>query len=89
MGAMFNNQAAEIIDKANELPLDAVKEYDAAKAKADSLLEKALPFLEKSNELNPDNMATMQTLKQIYTILNMMDKLKAINERIHAITDEK
>lgn len=89
MGAMFNNQAAEIIEKANELPLDAVKEYDAAKAKADSLLEKALPFLEKSNELNPDNMATMQTLKQIYTILNMMDKLKAINERIHAITDEK
>ncbi len=89
MGAMFNNQAAEIIEKANELPLDAVKEYDAEKAKADSLLEKALPFLEKSDELNPDNLATLQTLKQIYTILNMMDKLKAINERIHALTDQK
>jgi len=82
MGAMFNNQAAEIIEKANELPLDAVKEYDAEKAKADVLLEKALPYLEKSDELNPGNVPTLQTLKQIYTILNQMDKLKEVNEKI-------
>ena len=87
MGAMFNNQAAEIIEVANELPLDAVKEYDAEKAKADALLEKALPYLEKSDELNPDNLETMQTLKQIYTILKQMDNLKAINERIKALVE--
>jgi len=85
LGAMFNNQAAEVIEKANELPLDAVEEYDTEKAKADSLLERALPYLEKSDELNPDNMATLQTLKQIYTILNMMDKLKVVNERINSL----
>lgn len=87
LGAMFNNQAAEIIEKANELPLDAVKEYDAEKAKADVLLEKALPFLEKSDELNPDNLNTLITLKQIYTILNQMDKLKVVNERINSLTE--
>jgi len=87
MGAMFNNQAAEIIEVANELPLDAVKEYDTEKAKADGLLEKALPYLEKSDELNPDNLETLQTLKQIYTILNQMDNLKAINERIKALVE--
>jgi len=87
MGAMFNNQAAEIIEVANELPLDAVEEYDTEKAKADGLLEKALPYLEKSDELNPDNLETMQTLKQIYTILKQMDNLKAINERIKALVE--
>ena len=86
MGAMYNNQAAEIIEKANELPLDAVAEYDAEKAKADELLRKAVPYLEKSDELNPDNLPTLQTLKQIYTILKDMDKLKAVNVRIKAIT---
>ena len=86
LGAMYNNSAAEIIEVANELPLDAVDEYNAAKAKADALLEKALPYLEKSDELNPDNIPTLQTLKQIYTILKNMDKLKEVNERIKAIT---
>lgn len=85
LGAMFNNQAAEIIEVANELPLDAVKEYDAEKARADALLQKALPYLEKSDELNPDNLGTLQTLKQIYTILKDMDKLQEVNERIKAL----
>ena len=86
MGAMYNNQAAEILEKANELPLDAVKEYNAEKEKADALLEKALPYLEKSDELNPDNLGTLQTLKQIYTILKDMDKLKIVNDRIKGLT---
>lgn len=86
MGAMYNNEAAEIIEKANELPLDAVEEYNKEKAKADELLKKSLPFLEKSDELNPDNLETLMTLKQIYTILKDMDKLQATNDRIKAIT---
>ncbi len=86
MGAMYNNQAAEIMEVANELPLDAVKEYDEAKARADTLLEKALPYLEKSDELNPGNLATLQTLKQIYTILNQLEKLQEINDKIKEIT---
>lgn len=86
MGAMYNNKAAEIIEKANELPLDAVEEYNTEKAKADAFLKKALPYLEKSDELNPGNLATMQTLKQIYTILKDMEKLQAINEKIKEVT---
>lgn len=86
MGAMYNNEAAEIIEQANELPLDAVAEYEAEKAKADVLLKKAVPFLEKSEELNPGNLATLQTLKQIYTILKNMEKLQEINDKIKAIT---
>lgn len=85
LGAMFNNMAADIILKANDLPLDAVKEYDEAKAASHVLLEKALPYLEKSDELNPDDMDTLITLKQIYTSLNNLDKLKEVNDRIKAL----
>jgi len=82
LGALYVNQAADILDKANNLPLDAVKEYDAQKALADEMLRKSLPYLEKSHELTPDDVNTMVSLKEIYTRLGMTDKLKVINEEL-------
>jgi hypothetical protein len=61
------------------LPLDAVNEYDAAKAKADEMLRTALPFLEKAHDLMPDDLNTSVSLKQIYMRLGMTDKWHDIN----------
>lgn len=83
LGALYVNKAAEILEKANNLPLDKVKEYDEAKANADGLLAKSIPFLEKSHELQPDDVNTMISLKEIYTRLGMLDKAKGIDEAIH------
>ena len=83
LGALYVNQAADILDKANDLPLDAVAEYDAAKKRADEMLEKSLPYLEKALELMPEDTNTMVSLKEIYTRLGMTEKLKAIDERLH------
>jgi tetratricopeptide (TPR) repeat protein len=82
LGALYVNQAADILDKANDLPLDAVKEYDIQKAKADEMLDKSLPYLEKSLELMPDDVNTMISLKEIYTRLGMTEKLQVINEKL-------
>jgi tetratricopeptide (TPR) repeat protein len=82
LGALYVNQAADILDKANDLPLDAVKEYDAQKALADETLKKSLPYLEKSLELMPEDVNTMVSLKEIYTRLGMTDKLQMINEKL-------
>jgi tetratricopeptide (TPR) repeat protein len=82
LGALYVNQAADILDKANDLPLDAVKEYDAQKALADQMLQKSLPYLEKSLELMPDDVNTMVSLKEIYTRLGMTEKLQGINTRL-------
>jgi len=82
MGALYVNQAANLLDSANALPLDAVKEYDALKTKADDMLQKAVPYLEKSHELMPDDVNTMVSLKEIYTRLGMTDKLKTIDEQL-------
>lgn len=82
LGALYVNQAADILDKANDLPLDAVKEYDEQKKLADDMLDKSLPYLEKSLELMPDDVNTMVSLKEIYTRLGMTEKLKMINEKL-------
>jgi len=82
IGALYVNKAAKILEKANDLPLDAVEEYDAEKAKADDLLKKSLPYLEKAIELQPDDVNTLVSLKEIYTRLGMLEKLKAVNAKL-------
>jgi tetratricopeptide (TPR) repeat protein len=82
LGALYVNQAADILDKANDLPLDAVAQYEEEKAKADKMLEKSLPYLEKALELMPEDVNTMVSLKEIYTRLGMTDKLKMIDEKL-------
>jgi tetratricopeptide (TPR) repeat protein len=82
LGALYYNRAAEIITKAGDLPLNAVDEYDKMLAEGNDMMKKALPYLEKADAIQPADAITLETLKQIYTRLNMMEKLKAINERI-------
>ncbi|MCF8229540.1 MAG: tetratricopeptide repeat protein [Bacteroidales bacterium] len=82
MGALYVNKAAEIQQIANDLPLEAVEEYDKLKAKADDLLAKALPYLESAYEIKTDDRATMLSLKEIYTRLGQLDKAKEINMKL-------
>jgi len=82
LGALYVNKAIEIMDKANALPLNEEKQYVALKADADALLVKSLPYLERADELQPNDQYTMRTLKDIYTRLSMVDKLKSINEKL-------
>ncbi len=82
IGALYVNRAAIILEKANDLPLDAVDEYEAEKAKADDLLKKSLPYLEKAIELQPNDVNTLVSLKEIYTRLGMLEKLKEVNAKL-------
>jgi len=82
LGALYVNKAIEIMDKANALPLNEEKQYAQLKIDADALLVKSIPFLERADSLQPNDQYTMRTLKDIYTRLGMIDKLKSINEKI-------
>jgi tetratricopeptide (TPR) repeat protein len=82
IGALYVNKAADIQTKANDLPLDAIAEYDAEKAKADAMLQASIPYLEKSLELQPDDVNAMVSLKEIYTRLGMTEKLEAIDKKL-------
>jgi tetratricopeptide (TPR) repeat protein len=85
IGSLYNNIAVEILLKANNLPNDAEKEYQVLKAEADKNLDLALPFLEKSAEIQPNDLNTLVALKQIYARKNMADKVKQINDIINAL----
>ena len=81
LGALYVNEAASIIEEANQLPLGDPK-YDVAKKNADDKLMAALPYLEKANQIDPKELNTLVTLKEIYARTNQMEKLKVVNEAI-------
>ncbi|MFA5417968.1 MAG: tetratricopeptide repeat protein [Bacteroidales bacterium] len=81
LGAIYVNDAAELYTEANNLPFEEQKRYDELKKEADANLNKALPYLERSLELNPDDKIVISALKEAYANLKMNDKLKELTEK--------
>ena len=75
LGALYVNQAAEILEKANELPLDAVKEYERQykiwietnKKYSDMIKRYGIPF--------PENL-TVESIKEWEKLANELDEVK-------------
>jgi tetratricopeptide (TPR) repeat protein len=85
LGALNLNKSIDILLKANNLPPDATADYDKFKKEAEVYLTKAMKYFEKSIELQPTDLNSLNALRQIYTQLSMPEKKKAIQERINAI----
>jgi tetratricopeptide (TPR) repeat protein len=82
LGALYVNTAASTMEEANKLDIKETEKYNILKAKADELLNKAIPVLEKAESINPTDMNTLYSLKQLYTRVGNVDKMKTIDEKI-------
>lgn len=82
LGAMYFNDGAEMANKANKIPANKVAEYDAAKKKFESKFKEALPYLEKAHQLNSTDVATMESLRQLYTRLGDLVKSGEMKKKI-------
>lgn len=80
LGVLYNNAGVSLNKQADDITDNA--KNAAANAKATEEFKKALPLLEKALEVNPADRNTMFALKQIYSRMQMADKLKAINEKL-------
>lgn len=83
LGALIFHLGVKMVEEANKI-LDNEK-YTAAREAADVRFAEALPFLEKSHELNPGDIQTMETLKLIYYRLKMMDKHTLIDKELQKV----
>jgi tetratricopeptide (TPR) repeat protein len=87
LGAAYINKAADMIKAANDI-MD-VKEYSKAIDVANAVYAKALPYMEKAHELNPDDIYTMRSLQELYYRLRQKDpslnaKYEEIRVKINA-----
>ena len=82
---MYYNGAVETFNKANNLPQSKQKEYEAGIAKSKAEFGKALPYLETSLALNPEDRNTLISLKEIYARTNNLTKATEMKKRLEAI----
>ena len=85
-GALLIDKASEVYQAANDKDPSEYSNFNAYLAATDAMAEeakgydeRALPYVEKTYELLPDDPAVKQALKGIYTRLKMLDKAKALD----------
>ncbi len=91
LGVLYNNQAVEVFTQARDLPIEKQKQYDKMMDEGKAILEKALPYMEKAYEMNPEDINTVISLKGIYYTLGNYDKsneMKALIEAYEAKAKE-
>ena len=69
-----------MVEKANAI-MDN-EEYEKAKTAAEAQFTNALPYMENAHELNPADIATMETLKILYYRMQMMEKHEVIVKKL-------
>jgi len=82
IAAIYIEEGAAKKKEANDVDPDNFKKYKMVKAEADKLYKKAIPYLEKAHEINPKDMAVMQSLKQIYYRAGELEKSEAIKKEM-------
>jgi len=91
LGASYINKAADMVIKANEI-MD-VDEYSKAIDEANAVYEKALPFMEKAYELNPQDEYAMRGLQELYFRLRikypeLASKYEEIKAKVDALEQQ-
>jgi tetratricopeptide (TPR) repeat protein len=82
LGAIYFNQAAEMANKANDIPPKEMTRYMQAEKEFKEKFRQAQPYLEKAHELNPNDRSTMSSLKQLYVRIGMNDKASEMDAKM-------
>lgn len=80
LGALYFNQGVEMNNAANDIKDN--KKYEAARAEAKKIFEKSLPYLEKSHQLDANDVGAIQSLMQLYALLGQNDKYTEMKAKL-------
>ncbi|WP_163711824.1 tetratricopeptide repeat protein [Mangrovibacterium lignilyticum] len=82
LGAIYYNKGVKQLDVANAVPTNQPDKYEEEKGKADVEFKKAIPYMEKASEVNPEDTFSLESLKQLYYRLKMMDEFDEVNKKL-------
>ncbi len=82
LGALYYNKGVQQVEIANAVPPNEKAKYDVEVKKADEWFAKALPYMEKCNELQAGDKMVLESLKNLYYRLQEMDKYNAVLDKL-------
>ena len=81
-GLSYIDYANKLSEEMNALPLNATSKYKELKAKQEQAFKDALPYFEKAREISPDDVDTLNALKEVYYKLKMVDKATDVQAKL-------
>jgi len=89
MGGMLVNNAVALNAEAEKLPPKETKKYAELNDKANDLLKKALPFLEKAYAINSTDMDIAKNLKALYQRMGDNEKYMKMKDDIEKMKKQQ
>lgn len=89
IGALYYNRAANMTNELNELANDfskeGMKKYEAKKEEIFAEFDKALPYFQKAESLDPNSLNTLIALKEIYARKDDLETSNKFKERMEKV----
>lgn len=89
IGALYYNKAAvytqELSKLADDYSKEGLKKYDALKEKVNAEFDKALPYFQDAERVNPNDLNTLVALKEIYARKNNLELSNEFKVRLERI----
>ena len=89
IGALYYNKAAvytqELSVLADDYSKEGLKKYDALKEKVNGEFDKALPYFQKAEKVDANDMNTLIALKEIYARKNDLELSNEFKTRIERV----
>jgi len=85
LGSGILNNGIDLYNKANTLPANKQKEYDAAMKAAFVEFDRAFPYLDKAVKIDPKSLNALQNLKTYYVIKKNTAKVAELTKQISAL----
>jgi len=85
LAAHYVTRGVAIRAEANEVPMNQQARYEELTELGNQMFRNAIPMLEKANEMQPNNIPVMTTLRDIYVHLRMMDRAAEITAEIERL----
>ncbi|WP_154647943.1 tetratricopeptide repeat protein [Pedobacter arcticus] len=84
LAVIYINKGNDYITAANKLPQNKASDakYNDLKKKFETELSNAMPLLEKARELNPKDVNTLTTLREVYIKLGKLDKATEVKKTL-------
>ncbi len=84
IGSLYFNKAVELIRIANGLPMDkeSQKKYKTMTEEAKGLMATALPYFQKTEKMQPNDINTLIALSEIYARTSELEKSSEFKKRL-------
>lgn len=89
IGSLYFNKAVELIKKAGTLGLSKAEQeqYNKLVKESNELMATALPYFQKTESMEPNDVNTLIALSEIYARMDDLEKSKMFKERLQVVRD--